>query len=157
MVVKLILFVRFLGELKIHTYQKDISKLTDLYKNPKIGLRLTKASKLSRSLTFLLFPDQPFHAAARNSGTSRIFFSEICAFYKNCDSHSQNTLALCFLGSKKKVSLCRRDSLLLWKSEGTFDRFFMTHEILQQIQNDMRNLLHSAKIGGITFLLTFHL
>ena len=43
------------------------------------------------------------------------------------------------------------------KSEGTFDRFFMTHEILQQIQNDMRNLLHSAKIGGITFLLTFHL
>ena len=72
------------------------------YKNPKIGLRLTKASKLSRSLTFLLFPDQPFHAAARNSGTSRIFFSEICAFYENCDSHSQNTLALCFLGSKKK-------------------------------------------------------
>ena len=133
-----------------------VLRLSDLYKNPKIGLRLTKASKLSRSLTFLLFPDQPFLAAARNSGTSRIFFSEICA-YKNCDSHSQNTLALCFLGSKKKVSLCRRDSLLLWKSEGTFDRFFMTHEILQQIQNDMRNLLHSAKIGGITFLLTFHL
>ena len=124
MVVKLISFVRFLGELKIHTYQKDISKLTDLYKNPKIGLRLTKASKLSRSLTFLLFPDQPFHAAARNSGTSRIFFSEICAFYKNCDSHSQNTLALCFLGSKKKVSLCRRDSLLLWKVRGNFRSIF---------------------------------
>ena len=41
------------------------------------------------------------------------------------------------------------------KSEGTFDRFFMTHEILQQIQNDMRNLLHSAKIGGITFFINF--
>ena len=136
-------------------YQKDISKLIDLYKNPKIGLRLTKASKLSRSLTFLLFPDQPFHAAARNSGTSRIFFSEICAFYKNCDSHSQNTLALCFLGSKKKFPSAGGTRSFSEKSEGTFDRFFMTHEILQQIQNDMRNLLHSAKIGGITFFINF--
>ena len=91
-------FVAFLENLRHHTF---VLRLSDLYKTPKIGLRLTKASKLSRSLTFLLFPDQPFLAAARNSGTSRIFFSEICA-YKNCDSHSQNTLALCFLGSKKK-------------------------------------------------------
>ena len=44
-----------------------------------------------------------------------------------------------------------------YRGQGNFHRFFMTHEILQQIQNDMRNLLHSAKIGGITFLLTFHL
>ena len=85
------------------------------------------------------------------------FFSEICAFYKNCDSHSQNTLALYFLGSKKKFPSAGGTRSFSEKSEGTFDRFFMTHEILQQIQNDMRNLLHSAKIGGITFLLTFHL
>ena len=91
----------------------------------------------------------------RASSYQGFFFTESCA-YKNCDSYSKNTLTLFYVFQQKKFPLPQGGTPPGSESEATFDRFFMTHEILQQIQGRHEKFTAFCKNSFTLFLLTFH-